>query len=252
MSAVTPPSPEKASIVLLRKVIILILLVVGAAIIMTILFTYDRIPSGFWTLAFLSTGMGLAAGLSSRWVLGRNPLFVRIICGLLFVVAGLELLGLFTNWQAGLDPLTVGRKFTSWKNFGQLAWGAGITLLVLLAWPAAKAHSSNQQHQHLSTSRPKRTHWPRGKGQANFKSSKKQLSSKASVKKPASVSRRTISRRKPALRLSARVENRCPYCLEEIKPNDPRGTVECKVCHTLHHADCWAVTGVCQVPHFTA
>jgi hypothetical protein len=21
------------------------------------------------------------------------------------------------------------------------------------------------------------------------------------------------------------------------------------VCHTRHHADCWSVTGVCQVPH---
>jgi hypothetical protein len=28
--------------------------------------------------------------------------------------------------------------------------------------------------------------------------------------------------------------------------------VECEICHTLHHADCWAITGACQVPHFTA
>jgi hypothetical protein len=25
--------------------------------------------------------------------------------------------------------------------------------------------------------------------------------------------------------------------------------VECEVCHTLHHKDCWDVTGICQVPH---
>jgi ribosomal protein L37AE/L43A len=45
-------------------------------------------------------------------------------------------------------------------------------------------------------------------------------------------------------------EHRCPYCLEPVKRNDPRGVVECDVCHTLHHADCWAITGTCQVPHY--
>jgi hypothetical protein len=23
----------------------------------------------------------------------------------------------------------------------------------------------------------------------------------------------------------------------------------CPICHTHHHADCWEVTGTCQVPH---
>jgi ribosomal protein L37AE/L43A len=44
-------------------------------------------------------------------------------------------------------------------------------------------------------------------------------------------------------------EHRCPYCLDPVSRNDPRGVKECDVCHTLHHADCWAITGVCQVPH---
>jgi uncharacterized Zn-finger protein len=56
---------------------------------------------------------------------------------------------------------------------------------------------------------------------------------------------------KPQLQLSDEEEHRCPYCLELIDVDDPRGTVECKICHTLHHADCWAITGSCQVPHFT-
>jgi transposase len=41
----------------------------------------------------------------------------------------------------------------------------------------------------------------------------------------------------------------CPYCLEEVKPNDPRGKVVCRICGTPHHADCWAITGKCEVPH---
>jgi ribosomal protein L37AE/L43A len=44
-------------------------------------------------------------------------------------------------------------------------------------------------------------------------------------------------------------EHRCPYCLETVGRTDPRGVVECTVCHALHHKDCWAITGTCQVPH---
>ena len=43
--------------------------------------------------------------------------------------------------------------------------------------------------------------------------------------------------------------NVCPYCLEEVRPGDPRGRVVCKICGTPHHGDCWAITGKCEVPH---
>ncbi len=54
---------------------------------------------------------------------------------------------------------------------------------------------------------------------------------------------------KPAVQLAVYEEHRCPYCLEVVNRNDPRGVVECQVCHTLHHKDCWDITGSCQVPH---
>jgi ribosomal protein L37AE/L43A len=60
-------------------------------------------------------------------------------------------------------------------------------------------------------------------------------------------SRRRLLR--PAVYLSSQIEHLCPYCLEKVRRNDPRGIKICKVCKTWHHADCWAVTGVCQVPH---
>ena len=64
-------------------------------------------------------------------------------------------------------------------------------------------------------------------------------------------SRRSSSRRRAhaAVHLAVHEEHRCPYCLEPVNRNDPRGTVECQVCHTLHHKDCWDITGSCQVPH---
>ncbi len=64
--------------------------------------------------------------------------------------------------------------------------------------------------------------------------------------------RRSTSRHsRPAVHLAVHEEHRCPYCLEPVKRNDPRGTVECPICHTLHHKDCWDITGNCQVPHLT-
>ena len=63
---------------------------------------------------------------------------------------------------------------------------------------------------------------------------------------------RSIRSARPAdspVRLVGETEHRCPYCLEVVVRNDPRGVTVCPICHTRHHADCWAVTGMCQVPH---
>lgn len=65
--------------------------------------------------------------------------------------------------------------------------------------------------------------------------------------KPAKRSMRRRGRTEIAL--SAEEEHLCPYCLEPVVKRDPRGVKICKVCKTWHHADCWAITGVCQVPH---
>jgi hypothetical protein len=61
--------------------------------------------------------------------------------------------------------------------------------------------------------------------------------------------KRRRSRRKPHIQFALVEEHRCPYCLDAVTHNDARGVKECEVCHTLHHADCWAITGTCQVPH---
>lgn len=61
--------------------------------------------------------------------------------------------------------------------------------------------------------------------------------------------KKRISHRRPKIQFALVEEHRCPYCLDAVTHNDPRGVKECEVCHTLHHADCWAITGICQVPH---
>jgi hypothetical protein len=67
--------------------------------------------------------------------------------------------------------------------------------------------------------------------------------------KSAKSARRSRSRRRPKIQLAVVEEHRCPYCLDPVSRNDARGVRECEVCHTLHHGDCWAITGFCQVPH---
>ena len=61
--------------------------------------------------------------------------------------------------------------------------------------------------------------------------------------------KKRLFQRKPKIQFALVEEHRCPYCLDAVTRNDPRGVKECEVCHTLHHADCWAISGICQVPH---
>ncbi|MBI4670892.1 MAG: hypothetical protein HY741_04380 [Chloroflexi bacterium] len=69
---------------------------------------------------------------------------------------------------------------------------------------------------------------------------------------PVKMKTRKLRRHKNArvgLRVTGSVEDRCPYCLDIVKRNDPRGVKVCSVCGAPHHADCWAITNKCQVPH---
>jgi hypothetical protein len=64
--------------------------------------------------------------------------------------------------------------------------------------------------------------------------------------------RNWLQNRDSAIKVNGITEQRCPYCLDEIVRNDPRGVHVCPICHTPHHADCWAMTGMCQIPHYHA
>jgi hypothetical protein len=72
---------------------------------------------------------------------------------------------------------------------------------------------------------------------------------RARVRLPKSKAPRALKNDNGVARVVGVVEDRCPYCLDIIKRQDPRGVKICDVCHTPHHADCWAITGKCQVPH---
>ena len=117
---------------------------------------------------------------------------------------------------------------------------------------AAPAPENGRSRVHLPESwfprlRPGPTPQRRNRSNGRFRSP---VPSGAKVaKEPVVRPKRRRSRRKPKIQFAVVEEHRCPYCLDAVTRTDPRGVKECEVCHTLHHADCWAITGICQVPH---
>jgi len=73
---------------------------------------------------------------------------------------------------------------------------------------------------------------------------KVKASSKSSLNK-----KRTTRNKNNDVKLKGTEDHRCPYCLEKVYKNDPRGIVICPDCGTWHHRDCWEITGSCQIAH---
>jgi hypothetical protein len=251
MSDPATPPVEPVRIVLVRKLILLSLLMVVAALALTLLLRNIRVSSLLLPQILSDATMGLIAGLSARWVLHKLPVFLRIISALAFLIGGLELLGWFTAWQVGLGLLKFGYNLVDWYNLGQLLLGTGIVLLALYAWVVPNPTVVRPAPGPKSVKQTLRTRKPPKKRPRRVARPRVQPLPATVAEQPIQPKQRRIVHRKSQLRLSDEVEHRCPYCLELIIPNDPRGTVECKICHTLHHADCWAITGACQVPHYT-
>jgi hypothetical protein len=266
MAATAPIPTEPLRLTLARKSILLLLiaLVVTLGLVIFLhhvwIYTYPLLMSASFADAFL----GLVAGLSVRRVLHGQSFFLRFFALVVFGLVSLELLGLFTARQFGLGSLNISRTSVDWLSLGQLGIAVGTGLLSLYAW--SRPRKVKETAETPAPARPRKIR-PRKRvakkspvtATAGASSVAAQIpdppAQLVSVSKPAPrarLKRKRIGRRKPKLQLSTEEEHRCPYCLELILPDDPRGTVECKICHTLHHADCWAITGACQVPHFTA
>ena len=256
---VTHP-PEPSPIMLVRKLVLLTLIMIVTALGVVILLHHMRVFSLLPAFLLSDAVMGLIAGFSARWILRRQSIFLRITSSVIFVVCGLELLGWFTSWQFGLASLRGDHIRANWFSLVQLILAGGIAILPLYAWnhfvrpvapvatPPAAPKTPRQRKRLKKSPRPAAAAAVTEPALSLQVSSTKVAVTELSGK----PKRKRTTQHKPQLHLSPEEEHRCPYCLELIIPDDPRGTVECKICHTLHHADCWAITGACQVPHYTA
>lgn len=260
MSNPAAPPTESPRAALVRKLLLLVLLIIAAALGLIILFRRVWTAPPIWMVILGDAVMGLVAGFSARWVLRKQTGLLRFSSALAALVGGLALLGLLTGWQIGIGPLKFNRSSVDWFGLGQLSFGMGIALLALYAWqrPSRPIEPAPRPKPVKRPPRPKKQPKKQPPRATQARTSPRVLSRAVrptpmvEAEQPVKPKCKRVDHRKSQLQLSNEEEHRCPYCLELIEPDDPRGIVECKVCHTLHHADCWAITGACQVPHYNA
>lgn len=226
-----------------------------------------------------AAGIGLTAGFFTRVLLRTRRVFLRGLTSVTGVLWGLLVFGYMTGWQYGIGPLYFFRATIDWLGLGLISLGGFFALTANLAYreqtraqaavnrSVASARSMPRQSTSSTKTvavQPRRNttvSTAAGKRPARQKNKSADLRvSKGLAKKkkeagsiqPKARSKPATLKRRPSKKivLATAEEHRCPYCLELVKPNDPRGVVECSICHTLHHADCWAITGTCQVPHY--
>lgn len=231
---------------------------------------------------FAILAVGLAAGAASRSNFYEWSGWMRFFVTLVILPLGMFALGFFTNWQIGfgpLEPWLVGNMDK--EQILHIGGGLIISLITLAAWrkPRLKvqqeapiiAHRSLNNHRAPTPVQPVRqvrflkgnhsksvhggqkTSWfPKFKGFPKLGWSKKPQSNTLMLpmsRKRARPDFQRLLKHKPKVNLALVELHRCPYCLEEVSLSDPRGVKKCEVCGAVHHADCWGVTGECQVPH---
>ena len=260
MTTQKPAPRDPLYLVLPRKLVLLILLMITTAMGLVALLLQMRVSIPVVSYLLTDTILGLVAGFSARWILTRKVLVLSILASVAFITGGLAMLGWFTGWGFGINPSRAWHSGAGWWEAGQILLATGFALMALFAWQ----HASRSVHPVTHTNIPKKMLHARRKPLKRPERAASlrptlpatnqaiQTAIQPVITQPVKAKRKRSGHSKPKLLLSDQEEHRCPYCLELIDPDDRRGIVECKICHTLHHADCWAITGACQVPHFTA
>jgi hypothetical protein len=209
--------------------------------------------------AATSAALGVLTGLTARRALRGRSGALRAAAALAALGVALYFLGWFSREQAGLALPRALLAAPDWEGLLQILLGALSALMALRAWPGPSARAQvaarAREQAGAASTRPQASHKrsssagrPRPRVAARGRAVRRDgLRTRLS----AWVSQRSVlAGRGRRVRLVGAEEHRCPYCLEPVDSRDPRGVVVCRVCHTRHHGDCWAVTGECQVPHY--
>ena len=262
---------------LFRKLTLLFLLTSAYALGLVIL--YQKRPDFPLLLFsfFADCTVAIAAGFGARLILSKRNWFIRSMAAIIVVTAGQAILGYFSKWEIGLDVPQFLLGYISWMDLIHLSFGAIATLSAVWAWRRSRsipelnetpAPVSVVPIQPRQPSRSERAGirfpqtWTLNLGAIsrhrigihygnNIRPSVRARSRLVAGPQVKTKSKRT-SLQQAHVQLALVEEHRCPYCLEPVLRTDPRGVKECNTCHSLHHADCWAVTGFCQVPHLNS
>jgi hypothetical protein len=261
--------PSRRSGNLSRKLVLLVLLTAAYALGLVLLFMQAAwFPLPLFRF-FADATLAVVTGFGSRWLLSQRHWFLRFVTATLLSVGGLAILGYFSKWKIGIDVIALSQAYVSWTDLIDLIVGITVTWTALWAWyrpPSRDLELAEPAEPEPSAVvvQPRRLEKPRswlpqprmriGAGVDGHSGNGSQPSVRGRLKfvtrQPTRPKRiRNPHAHRPHVQLALVEEHRCPYCLEPVVRTDPRGVKECEVCHTLHHADCWAITGVCQVPH---
>ena len=242
---------------------ILLSLLVGPVVAALFALIYGLSPD-LWPLALVVVsplGIGLLSGLGARAAFpGRRVLGWTI--ALSSSCLGLVLLGWLTAGTMGLNPSALPSQRIAWGGLFEIVMSAGGAWLSIYAWkrqareaellapPAPTPAPAARPVVPSFPETPARRTRAFPLGQTLNRWRRRLERPRQRVHLPSLAGR--IPRRRPrhlGVRIGRIAEERCPYCLDVIHAGDVRGVRRCEVCHTAHHADCWAQTGTCQVLH---
>ena len=264
---------------LARKLAIVLLLVISSALWLYILFREKRL-SYPTTVQELASGavIAIVAGLSAQLILSQRGGFLRFVVAMTADVVGIYLLGFISDGKYGISKFGWLPRAVDYDGLNLIGLGFIIILFMSLLFrrtkivvipepiqvitPEGESNIASVQYEpanSISVSTPDRARvsLPRiswsgllaPSSPPRARSNGQHSGMVRPAKAAAVVAPKRRRRKKSRVQLALVEEHRCPYCLEDVTRADPRGVVECNVCHTLHHKDCWDITGSCQVPH---
>jgi ribosomal protein L37AE/L43A len=267
---------------LLGRATLIVLFTTVFSVVLALLFLINRDFSPVLLKYTFVTAIGLIAGfMSRRFLRGRHPI-TRLLVAIFAIAISFGVLNVLTLGFVGLNLLRAYQNPFAGDGAVQLAVAALAAWTALSAWagthrevlveprwspepepiatqPARRAtrttRSGARAGDALLTSISQA--WDRGlKSTRAFLTPTSSPTTRTHRKPKKTKARRggifsggTVRRKQKPIALTSQEAHVCPYCLEPVRQRDPRGVKVCKVCKTWHHGDCWAVTGVCQVPH---
>ena len=206
----------------------------------------------------LPLAVGLLSGFSARRILKENTRLLRNLTA--FSAATLSLL-LFRLLSGGFLGFSLSSPETgpNWEALIQLILAAAGSLLALRAFRKPATLPPVRMEEKRNTQSPVRqlpflrssdsTRLSRGRPHREPTGSvRARVNQKPDLALPR-IKRKKSPVRSSGIKFVGEVEHICPYCLEPVQEHDPRGVKICPICKTRHHADCWGITGTCQIPH---
>ncbi len=227
--------------------------------------------------------LGISAAVSSRILLRQSIPALRLLSAMVALICGLLIIGGITRGVVGVNLTAWNSTNPNWVGILQGFWSAIIAWLSLRSWSKPVQRNAKRTKKHLNITAPNHKQsrsaakipdfkihqfwWPFsipkiiGKRKTSeaislltlWLTNHKIISRKrVKLKKPAlaSVSPEKVrGHRQEPITLVGIEQHNCPFCLESVLKEDSRGLKICSICKTWHHADCWQLTGECQIPH---